>query len=198
MSKTTPTRLDRPLASHRLLKGWPCLQPCQVVPQHWIVLQKTAVVNHTCPPHIKSHHTICSSEFVPTHELLATEVVGEDIGTDVELALHGFHQCSIAFVGLGVGELHVQWLQDDVKCRGGVADDAEDGDTHHKHLSMGNMPPLTCSSELAVACQVVECYRRDMSGSLLETGKWRMIQAVQRRLLALGRVGCREDGRHGK
>ena len=55
---------------------------------------------------------------------MAGEMVGEDVGTDVEFASHGVHESCVSLLFWCVGQLHVEWLQDLVKGGRGIADDA--------------------------------------------------------------------------
>ena len=107
---------DRLLPLHSNMESRPGLQPREVSPQLRVVLQQSASLYHTSPPHVEPHHTVCRSELVSTHKQLPAEVTGENVGTDVELPAHGVHQRCVAPVLGRVGELHVQRFNDGVKC----------------------------------------------------------------------------------
>ena len=121
--QTASARLHWLFTNKCLLKSWSSFQSLKVVSESWVVVQQDSALNDRRPPNIEPNDTVGCCELVPTDELLVSEVLGEDAGTDGELSHHGVNKRLVLFLLWSVSELHVERLKDVVKCAGGIADE---------------------------------------------------------------------------
>lgn len=123
VSQAPPTWLYRLVPFEGPLKGWPLLQSLQVLLEDWIFLEQHSFLDHRRPPYIVPNHTVCSCEPVSTDVLFPTEIVWNDICTNVEFAHHRVNQGPVSLFLRSVCQLHVQWFQDIVTCASSIADE---------------------------------------------------------------------------
>lgn len=135
VSQAPPTWLYRLVPFEGPLKGWPLLQSLQVLLEDWIFLEQHSFLDHRCPPYIVPNHTVCSCEPVSTDVLFPTEIVWNDVCTNVELAHHRVNQGPVSFFLRSMRQLHVQRFQDIVKRASSIADETG-GDRGYAQCSL--------------------------------------------------------------